>query len=1140
MKKKGQKEVELQTLPKNLRVQLEQTVQEARDIAELAASAALNQIGVGEPNPFPYLSAEERSLRNRLRAHGRQLGDLRNSRNYSQEIDLLSEEVAYEHWHRMLFARFLFENDLLMYPDPDHPVAVSLDECQDLAEDSGARNGWELASRFAAAMLPQVFRPNSPSFELVLPPEHQQKLEYLLNDLPAEVFTASDSLGWVYQFWQTKKKQEVNNSQDKIGSHELHAVTQIFTEPYMVSFLLDNTLGAWWATKRLSDEVLFNAKNESELRRYAAIPGVSLKYLRFVKKDDERWIPASKNFEYWPKLLTDLKVLDPCCGSGHFLVAVFLMLVPMRMHLEGLSPREATEAVIRDNLYGLDIDQRVTEIAAFALALNAWRYPNAGGYRKLPELNIACSGLSVSVSKHEWQEVANGDQKLSQSLGMMYELMKDAPLLGSLIGKRRDDAYIMFEWDTMGDAIQRLLEKERTDEEREVGVTAHGLVRASAILSQKFHWVLTNVPYLTRGKQNNPLKDFCETYFPEGKNDLATVFLDRCIDFCTPGGTTSIVLPQNWLFALTYKRFREKLLSQDAWQLIARLGPGAFETISGEVVKSILFILSRDPGLGMKINRQLDPTFTKGLVSVIDVSDCRNAADKSVALHENPVTSIEQSRQLLNPDARVIFEDISGLPLLSEFADSYEGLSTGDLFQFGRFFWEFSNLSDGWEFFVGSVTENVLYGGREQVLLWQDGKGALSIFPGSYIKGAKAWGKLGVRVTQLGSLACTIYMGELFNKNAATIVPKERYMLLPIYEFCCSEEFRKELRKIDQRMNVMIGTMIKVPFDKEHWTKVAKERHPNGLPLPYSNDPTQWIFHGHPATSECALQVAVARLVGYQWPAELDEKIELSNLTRELIKKNKDLLPQGDQDGIVCIPGIGGEAPASERLLNLLASAYGQDWDKDVLSTLLARADHAGKSLESWLRDKFFSQHCQLFQHRPFIWQIWDGLRDGFSVLVNYHKLNRKNLENLIYGYLGDWIRRQNEDMQAGVDGAGDRLIAAENLKKKLELILKGDAPYDIFVRWKRVDQQPIGWEPDLNDGVRLNIRPFISVPDVGKKGAGCLRDKPNIKWDKDRGKDVETSPWYHLFNGDRINDHHLTLAEKRAARLSVKEGGKS
>lgn len=133
--------------------------------------------------------------------------------------------------------------------------------------------------------------------------------------------------------------------------------------------------------------------------------------------------------------------------------------------------------------------------------------------------------------------------------------------------------------------------------------------------------------------------------------------------------------------------------------------------------------------------------------------------------------------------------------------------------------------------------------------------------------------------------------------------------------------------------------------------------------------------------------------------------------------------------------------------------------------------------------------------------------------------------------YLSDWINRRKEDAANNVDGAEEKLKAAQDLKKKLELIRTGENPNDIFVRWKPLEKQPVGWDPDLNDGVRLNIRRFMTVPDLGKKGAGVLKDKPNIDWKKARGKDVETAPWYHLFKGDRINDHHLSLAEKQKAR---------
>jgi hypothetical protein len=238
-----------------------------------------------------------------------------------------------------------------------------------------------------------------------------------------------------------------------------------------------------------------------------------------------------------------------------------------------------------------------------------------------------------------------------------------------------------------------------------------------------------------------------------------------------------------------------------------------------------------------------------------------------------------------------------------------------------------------------------------------------------------------------------------------------------------------------------------------------------------------------------------------------------------------------------------GKASASDRLLNLLAAAYGPDWSNDVLAQLLASADHAGKTLETWLRDKFFTQHCALFHQRPFVWHIWDGLRDGFAALVNYHKLDYKALEALIYTYLGDWITRQKRDADNGVDGAQEKLARRRGVEETPGADPgKGEAPYDIFVRWKPIEEQPIGWNPDLNDGVRLNIRPFLSVPDVGKRGAGVLRDKPkSLHWEKDRGADPVDAPWYDLGpstdgkQGDRINDHHLTLG--REARRSRQTG---
>ena len=175
----------------------------------------------------------------------------------------------------MLFARFLAENQLLI--EPELGVAVTLEECEELGKEEGA-DKWTMAARFAHGMLPQVFRPDHPAFEVSMAREHRLKLEGLVEGLPAEVFAATDSLGWVYQFWQSRKKSEVNRSEVKVGADELPAVTQLFTEPYMVSFLLDNTLGAWWASRRLSESDLREADTEADLRRKAALPGAPFEF----------------------------------------------------------------------------------------------------------------------------------------------------------------------------------------------------------------------------------------------------------------------------------------------------------------------------------------------------------------------------------------------------------------------------------------------------------------------------------------------------------------------------------------------------------------------------------------------------------------------------------------------------------------------------------------------------------------------------------------------------------------------------------------------------------------------------------------------------------------------------------------------
>ncbi|MCA8947483.1 MAG: SAM-dependent methyltransferase, partial [Planctomycetes bacterium] len=221
-------------LSSELRNKLATAVKDAREFGERGAESALVALEVGDKDARAGMAEDQRKLRVRLRAHGRQLGDVRQA-NGIQSTTRLKREIAYQHWHRMLFGRFLAENSLLMHPE--HGVALSINDCRNLAEEEG-RDLWEMVGSFAQGCLPQIFRRDDPALAVKLAPENLLELEALLAELPSAVFTADDSLGWVYQFWQAEEKDRVNKSEVPIGADELPAVTQLFTEHYMVQFLL--------------------------------------------------------------------------------------------------------------------------------------------------------------------------------------------------------------------------------------------------------------------------------------------------------------------------------------------------------------------------------------------------------------------------------------------------------------------------------------------------------------------------------------------------------------------------------------------------------------------------------------------------------------------------------------------------------------------------------------------------------------------------------------------------------------------------------------------------------------------------------------------------------------------------------------
>ena len=819
-----------------LRRALEKTIKAARIVAEEGANDALRRLGVADTKAPSYLTEEERALRRRLRAQARALGDQPND---GASPPRLAEAAAYAHWHRMLFARFLAERGLLRHPE--HGVSVTLADCRELAEEEGLADPWAVAERYAGAMLPAVFRVDDPVLGLALDAAKVQGLHRLVADLNPDVFAAEDSLGWTYQFWRAAEKDAVNKSGVKIGAAELPAVTQLFTEPYMVRFLLHNTLGAWRAGKVLATrpELAEGAVDEAELRVAVSPPGYAFDMLRFVREGDDapRWRPAAGTFPGWPATAAAIRALDPCCGSGHFLTELLAILAALRADEEELGPVEAVAAVLRDNLFGLEIDGRCVQIAAFAVALTAWRI---GGFQPLPAPHVAWVGAPPPLPKAELVALANGDEELASGLAALHDVFSQAPFLGSLINPTSGDLMSPQRLGRIEPLLDCLVEKSRAAEpERQEGaIAARGMADAAAILARRYTLMATNVPFQSEINLTPEFVGYLRQTFPAGRPNLATSMIERMLNACCSGGTCAFVSPQSWYYMSRYIPFRLLLRTTTQLKLCSRLGSGAFSDAGSNGENVCLTISS----IG---------TENANAYTYLDASPVENWERKSSYLSATALLSIEQTAGGLDAP-HIGPAKVADTNFIRDNATGLLGISTGDSTSYIRFTWE-QILSSKWELLQSSPNRQGPAEGRSMAILWENETGRLSgaayALRGvnnniqNWRRGKPSWSRPGVVISLMSPFASTLYSGDRYDSNCFVLVPRSPDCLEAIWAYCDSGALTDDLaRVVGGNRKAEGGTVLDLTFDLSRWTRFAVERYPNGLPGSIPRTPPSGYF----------------------------------------------------------------------------------------------------------------------------------------------------------------------------------------------------------------------------------------------------------------------------------------------------------
>src|SRR5690625_820103 len=371
-------------------------------------------------------------------------------------------------------------------------------------------------------------------------------------------------IGWLYQFYIAEKKDEVFDSlkkRKKIEPESIPAATQLFTPNWIVRYLVQNSLGGLW---------LLN-KPESSL-------------------DDEMeyYIPPEKPETDFLKVNSpeELKVCDPACGSGHMLTYAFDLLYSIYEE-EGYSPRDIPELILTHNLYGIEIDERAGELAAFALTMKA-RSRYRRFFRKHITPNI-CVLEKVQFTEQELDEYISmvGPDLFTEPLKKTLHQFEEADNFGSLIQPALQD---------VGTVKQRIEEQDLAGNLliSHTHINVLKVLRMADYLTPKYHVVIANPPYMGSRGMNARLSKWANDNYKNSKSDLFAMFIERCLELVVKKGAIGMITMQSWMFLSSYEALRKKILEQNTIITMAHLGARAFDSIGGEVVSTTAFVIENE------------------------------------------------------------------------------------------------------------------------------------------------------------------------------------------------------------------------------------------------------------------------------------------------------------------------------------------------------------------------------------------------------------------------------------------------------------------------------------------------------------------------------------------------------------------
>ena len=985
-------------------------------------------------------------------------------------------------------------------------------------------------------ILPGLFEKTDDYLELLLNISFTNDdgvVRQLINTIPEEDFGSQvEIIGWLYQFYNSELKDETFanlKKRIKISKERIPAATQLFTPDWIVKYMVENSVGRLWLDGHHNNDL--KSKWKYYVEEAEQEPEVEQQLIA-IRKESEILKPE------------DITVIDPCMGSGHILVYVFEVLMDIYVS-EGYTEKDACESILKNNLYGLDIDKRAYQLAYFAVLMKARKYN-----RRILTRNISPLLCSIeetnAISEEFLKELISQDKTIEKDWRYIYTSFIDAKEYGSILDIKNINFNRLFNSILNFESNKNNLNKFKYQNEIQ---TFKNLLNQARILSKNYDVVITNPPYMGSSGMNVNLKDYLKKNFPNSKSDLFAVFIEKCHDFSKSEGFVAMITQQSFMFLSTFESLRINLINNHTIIDMAHLGAYAFEEIGGEVVQATSFINKNN------FIENYNSTFHR-------------------LIEFNSESKKEQ--EFLNDKNKFItkqfnFDNIPGNPIaywatqetynhfksdlkLKDYVNYSGSLhKTANNDKYLRYFWEVDKNDSNWRHYNKGGKFRKWYGNNELLVNWSDESiEYYSTYRTANLFKKEFWDIEGITWTALTSgkfNARYFERGFISDFKGASIYPKKN--LKYVLGLMNSIVFSYFLEFISPTIDFNIGQIVNVPFiyddnfdenlvtenikiEKKYWDKLETSfdfKYNNFIQDSVALNVMEDIFieNYHEFKKDLIklknneIEINKFFIDAYKLKNELSSTVDLNDISLYSFEKDNEIVSfisyavgcmfgrySLDQEGLQYAGGnfdinnYHKFIPDDDNIIPILDSEYFEDdivgrfvefvktcfgeetleENLDFIAGTLSKSNKPSREkIRDYLLKNFFKDHKKMYKKTPIYWQFTSGKQNGFNCLVYMHRYE----PSLVARIRTDYLHKTQKAIEQAISNCVN-IINHSSSSTEINKATKDKNRLQKQLKETQEYDEALAHianqniEIDLDDGVKVNYAKFQNV-EVSREG---------------------------------------------------------